>query len=215
MLAHRQPLHLAASLVLLDLLSTEWESSLSTLGARRCWLGLHSGLDLAGHGQESLLDIVSSLGRCLEELDSEALGELLSLFRRNDALCCEIRLVTDQELVDVLCGVSVDFVEPLLDVVEGFVVCHVVDNDDSVGTAIVRRCDCAEAFLASGIPDLKLDGLSIELDGADFEINTDCGDVRLSVSVVGESEKQTGLSDTGVSDEEEFEEVIAVVAVMW
>lgn len=41
-----------------------------------------------------------------------------------------------------------------------------------------------------------------------YKVNTDCGDVRLGVSVVGESQKQAGLSNTGVSDEEQFEEVI-------
>jgi hypothetical protein len=37
----------------------------------------HALLDLAGHGQESLLDIAGVLGGSLEEWDSEAVGELL------------------------------------------------------------------------------------------------------------------------------------------
>jgi len=111
-------LRLATSLVLLDLLSSEWESRLSTLGARRSRLSLHSGLDLACHGQESLFDVVGGLGGCFQELDAEAVREFLALFRRDDALGCEVGLVTHQELVHVLGGVSVNFVEPLLDVVE-------------------------------------------------------------------------------------------------
>jgi hypothetical protein len=37
-----------------------------------------------------------------------------------------------------------------------------------MGTTVVRRCDRAETFLASGIPNLKLDGLSVKFNGADF-----------------------------------------------
>jgi hypothetical protein len=56
--------------------------------------------------------------------------------------------------------------------------------------------------------DLKFHGLAIELDGTDLEVNTDGGDVGLGVGVVGESKEKTRLSDTGVSDEEELEEVV-------
>jgi hypothetical protein len=41
-----------------------------------------------------------------------------------------------------------------------------------------------------------------------YEIDTDRGDVRLSVCVIGETEQQTRLSNTGVTDEEELEEVV-------
>lgn len=35
-------------------------------------------------------------------------------------------------------------------------------------TTVVRRSDRTETLLSGGIPDLKLDSLSVELDGADF-----------------------------------------------
>jgi hypothetical protein len=38
----------------------------------------HAFLDLAGHGQESLLDVAGVLGRCLEEWDAQAVGKFLS-----------------------------------------------------------------------------------------------------------------------------------------
>jgi hypothetical protein len=37
----------------------------------------HALLDLAGHGKESLLNVVGVLGRGLKEWDSQAVGELL------------------------------------------------------------------------------------------------------------------------------------------
>ena len=40
------------------------------------------------------------------------------------------------------------------------------------------------------------------------EVNTDGGDVGLSVGIVSESEEETRLSNTRVSDKEELEEVV-------
>jgi Ni,Fe-hydrogenase I small subunit len=36
----------------------------------------------------------------------------------------------------------------------------------------VRCCDCAEAFLASSVPDLQFDFLATQLNGANFEVDT-------------------------------------------
>jgi hypothetical protein len=41
-----------------------------------------------------------------------------------------------------------------------------------------------------------------------YKVNTDGGDVGLGVGVIGESQQQTRLSNTGVTDEEELEEVV-------
>jgi hypothetical protein len=41
-----------------------------------------------------------------------------------------------------------------------------------------------------------------------YKVDTNCRDIRLSVSIVGESQEQAGLSNTGVSDEEQLEEVV-------
>lgn len=41
-----------------------------------------------------------------------------------------------------------------------------------------------------------------------YEVDADGRDVGLGVGVVGEPQQQTRLSDTGVTDEEELEEII-------
>ena len=41
---------------------------------------------------------------------------------------CQITLVAHEQLVDVLIGVSVNLIEPLLHVVEALLVCHIVHN---------------------------------------------------------------------------------------
>lgn len=44
-----------------------------------------------------------------------------------------------------------------------------------------------------------------------YEVDTDRGDVALRVGVIGESKKQTRLSYTGVSNEQELEQVVVSV----
>lgn len=163
---------LAASAVGLDGLASERDAALAALCAGSCRLGLHSGLDLASHGKEGLFDVRRGLRGSLKEFDSEAVSKLLSLFGRHDTLCRQIGLVAHKELVDVFASVSVNLVQPLLHVVERLIVCHIVYNNDSVGSAVVRRSDGTETFLSGCVPDLKLDGLAIELDGADFLLSS-------------------------------------------
>ncbi len=47
-----------------------------------------------------------------------------------------------------------------------------------------------------------------------YEINTDSRDVALSVCVIRKSQQQAGLSNTGVPDKEELEEVIVSAKIM-
>ena len=133
----------------------------------------HALLDLAGHGQEGLLDVAGVLGRRLEEGDAEAVGEFLggvsvpstspshggcgcgtylSDCVLDDLLIRHIALVSYEQLVDALGGVPVDLLQPLLDVVEAIHVGNVIDDANAVGAAVVGRCDGAETFLAGRVP---------------------------------------------------------------
>lgn len=67
-------------------------------------------------------------------------------------LVLHITLVADEQLVDTLGGVSVNLLEPLLDVVERVHVSHIVHHANAVGATVVGRRDGAESFLASGVP---------------------------------------------------------------
>ena len=46
----------------------------------------------------------------------------------HDLFCCQVTLVAHEELVDILVCISVNLVQPLLDIVEAFLVCHIVDH---------------------------------------------------------------------------------------
>jgi len=202
---------LAASRVALDCLSSK-RKGFSSSGSS--WLGLHSCLDLTGHGQEGLFDVGRSLGRSFEEFNAKGVGKFLALLRRDNTLARQIGLITNEKLVDVLRCVSINLVQPLLYIVEGFLVGDIIDNDNSMGTAVVRRCNGTETFLSGCVPDLELNSLAVQFDGTNFEINTDSGNVRFGVRVIRESKEQTRFTDTGVSNKEKLEQIIAVVEEM-
>lgn len=70
----------------------------------------------------------------------------------HDLLVSHIALVAYEQLVDSVCGVSVDLLQPLLDVVEGVHVSDIVDDADAVGAAVVGGGDGSEALLSSSVP---------------------------------------------------------------
>ena len=83
----------------------------------------------------------------------------------NNLLAGQIGLVPDEQLVHALRCVSVDLLEPLLDIRESVwrdrliwnirvdnepvltVIGNVINDDDTVSSTVVRGCDSAESFL--------------------------------------------------------------------
>ena len=49
-----------------------------------------------------------------------------------------------------------DFVHPALNGVEAFLVCNVIDNNNTVSPVVVVAGDCFEALLAGRVPLLKI-----------------------------------------------------------
>jgi hypothetical protein len=130
----------------------------------------HAVLDLAGHECEGLFDVLAVLGRSLEEAHVEMLSQLLALFVRDGALVFKIALVADKDSRNVVRSVLLDFAHPGLDSGEALSVGDVVGDYDTVGTLVVARCDRLEALLASSVPDLQLDSLCVDVNGANLEI---------------------------------------------
>jgi hypothetical protein len=55
----------------------------------------------------------------------------------NHLLCGQVEFVADEQFVDVVAGVAVDFLQPLLDVVEGLLVGAVIYHDDAVCASVI------------------------------------------------------------------------------
>lgn len=67
---------------------------------------------------------------------------------------------------------SVDLIQPILNVVKRCLLSAVVHKNDTHGSLVVGLCDCPESFLAGCVPHLKLYSLVTHLDGLDLEIDT-------------------------------------------
>lgn len=46
----------------------------------------------------------------------------------HNLLCCQVTLVPDQQLVDILIGISINLIEPLLDIVKAVLICHIIHH---------------------------------------------------------------------------------------
>lgn len=112
----------------------------------------------------------------------------------DNLLVFHIALVANQKLVYSLSSVAINLLQPLLDVVEGVHVRHIINHANTVRSSVVGGSDRSESFLPGSIPlesnnhkltvvqydyistkprnrftyDLQLDSLSIKFDSADF-----------------------------------------------
>ena len=157
------------------------------LGVLGALLGLgdsDSVLDLAGHESEGLLDVLAVFRRSLQEANVKVFSQLLAFFEGDSALILEVALVTDEDARDVVRGVALDLPHPGLYSRETFSVRNVIGHDDAMGALVVGRGNGFKAFLAGSVPDLELDGLAVDINSPDLEVNTDSGHEVLSEEVV-------------------------------
>ena len=170
----------------------------------------HSILDLAGHQSESLLDIVGHLSRSFEEANAVVFGHFLTLLCGHISLIGQIGLVSDQDAGNVVSCVLFDLSHPVVDIRVRLLVIDSIGDNDSVSSLVVGGGNGLEALLSSGVPNLELNLFAVDLDGLDFEIDANRGHEVISEHIVGEPNEKRGLSNTGRSDEQNFEEVIAI-----
>lgn len=79
----------------------------------------------------------------------------------------------------------------------------VVNKQGADSTAVVGRRDSTVPLLAGGIPDLRLDGLGVNLDGPGSKLDADRGlGVKVEL-VASETAQQVGLADAGVTDQDD------------
>ena len=62
--------------------------------------------------------------------------------------------------------------DPILDILETFVLCAIISQNDAHGPLIVGLRDGAEPLLASCVPYLQFNVLAIDLHSLDLEINS-------------------------------------------
>ena len=45
-----------------------------------------------------------------------------------NSICCQITLVSNQKFVNIITGITVNFTEPLLHIIEAIFICHIINN---------------------------------------------------------------------------------------
>jgi hypothetical protein len=74
--------------------------------------------------------------------------------------------------------------------IETLLIRHIINQQNAHGTTVISGSNGTETLLTSSIPNLQLDTLVIELDGANLKVNADGGDEGGGEAVFAES-KQT------------------------
>lgn len=171
----------ATRLVVFHRLTVDVDAGCGASSARR-WPD--AVLNFGGHGHECLFHIGRVLRRCLKEGDAQLVGVLHCGGGVDHLFRLQITLVANEQLVDVFARVALDFLEPLLHIVERFLVCAIVDDNDAVRTSVVGRRDRSESFLASSIPNLKFDAFAVQFYGLNFEVDSNGGDKARSEGIV-------------------------------
>ena len=103
------------------------------------------------------------------------LCQFLALFGRDCTLRFEIALISYENARDVVTCVFFDLRHPVLNSGEGLSISDIVGDNYAVRSLVVAGSNSLEAFLTSCIPNLEFDCLLINIDGSDFEVDTDCG----------------------------------------
>ena len=119
-------------------------------------LFLHGAiLDVFGQSHEDLVDVGSVLGGSLNVLETQAIGELEGVLGLNLAVG-QIALISNQNSSHIFGRIALQLCQPLDHILECIFLRQVEHDNHTLASAVVRRCNRSEAFLACSIPQLKL-----------------------------------------------------------
>lgn len=167
--------------------------------------------DATGRLEKGLLHAVARLRRRLDEHEAVLVGELLRLLVGDVTLRLQVALVADEEDDGVRVRQVAGVRQPGAQVVVRGASRHIVDHQRASSSAVVAPGDSSESFLASGVPDLKLDLLSAHFDDSGAKLDANCVRTVGHEFLVSELVKQAGLAYAHITDDDVFEDVGVVV----
>lgn len=112
-------------------------------------------------------------GKREEDEEGQRTGKLFSLLSRHSPQMSQITLIPNKHDNDIRVGMIAQLLEPAVNVIVSLMLADIVDEQGADSAAVVGGGDCAVSLLACGIPDLGLDGLVVDLDGAGCELDAD------------------------------------------
>jgi hypothetical protein len=90
----------------------------------------------------------------------------------------------------------IDLLEPVLNVIEGLLICAVIDQNNTHSSLVVSLGDGPESFLSCSVPYLQLNALIVNVNLFDLKVNPDGGHMTDWEAVVCESEQDASLTNT-------------------
>jgi len=184
-----------------------WPSTVALLFGGDVTSG-HQPVNFCQDSLKGRVDTGGVEGGCFDKGQVVLFGKGHGLVRLDRPQVAQIALVSDEHDDNVGLGMVPQFFQPPLDVLEGPVFRNIVDQQGADGSPVVGAGDGAVAFLPGGVPDLRLDGLSLGLDGFGGEFDTDCRFGFEVEFVSGESTQKIGFTDAGIPDQDNLEQII-------
>ncbi len=127
--------------------------------------------DFFWHCDEGLLNVDGVLGGCLQERYFKVSCQFRPLIVSDLADLFHVTLISNENLAHTRVSKALDLVHPLTNILKWVSIRHVIHYNDAMCTSIVAAGECAESFLACGVPNLQLHNLFIEHNGLDFLSN--------------------------------------------
>lgn len=171
----------------------------------------NDAIDFSKNVLKSKFNIAGIEGRGLDEGKVVFASKRLGFFGGNCSQVPQITFVTNKHDDNIGVGVVAQLLQPSCDVLIRLVLADIVNEEGAYSAAVVGRGNGTVSFLTSSIPDLCLDSLGVDLDGARGEFDAD-GGLGIEVELVAsESAEKVGFTNTGVSDQNDFEEEIIFI----
>ena len=104
--------------------------------------------------------------------------------------------------------ISINLIQPNLNIVKTFLICYIVNYNDSMSATIKSGSYCSKPFLSCSVPQLQFDYFPVKLQRVDLEIYTDRGIVAIAVGIVRKSKQKARLSHPSVPNNEKLEQII-------
>ena len=133
---------------------------------------------------------MSCLGRSFQESHVPLTSQLFAFFCLNCTLILQIFFISYKDATDVGTAVLFDFTHPIGYLGERVLIRNIISNDNAVSSAIIACCNCFEAVLACGIPDLEFDCLPINVNSLNLEVYPNSWLVHIIERVISESQHQ-------------------------
>mmetsp|Transcript_45379 Transcript_45379/g.52199 ORF Transcript_45379/g.52199 Transcript_45379/m.52199 type:complete len:234 (-) Transcript_45379:88-789(-) len=179
-------------------------------------LGLFFAQSVLGDLLESINDVCIVLGTGFKVRQISLLfGPSLSLSGSHLSFGFFIALVTqnnEREVFGILgLSLSQELFSPAFQILKGLAVGDVVNQDTAIGATVESNTQTLESFLAGSIPDLKSNHFVVNHDIFSQKIGSNSSFILLTETVVDELVHQRSLSDSTVSQDDNFEQVLLSV----